>query len=148
MSEPKEVIYNLKTPFNYAYKGDKRDAGFITLKAPTVSNIGYISKLKQGFMRAIRSQSQSSATSSGDASADDLTGEMIIMMLQMSDVDYSEYMTIGKCIFVDSDIALIDGELKFNKDLINRLSVDDLELMIGEYLKDFILTSALRMMQA
>jgi hypothetical protein len=155
MKEVTEITYDLKSPFEYAFKGDMRNASFITLHAPTVENIGYIAKLKQGFMKAISSQNQSAKAeitpdSGGKQSDDfdDLTGDMIMAMLSMSDIDYAAYMQTARATFLDSGIALIDGEEPLKKGLISKMSVSDLEGMTGEYLKVFILTSALEMMKA
>ena len=144
-----DLMYELKSPFEYAHKGDIRKAGFITLFAPTVENIGYVAKLKQGFMKAVSSQQRSSAPevqSDTDGSIEDLNGEMIMAMLSMSDIDYAAYLQTAKAVFSDTGIAMIDGEEPLKKVLISKMSVDDLEAMTGEYLKVFILTSALKMM--
>jgi len=145
-----EVMYELKSSFEYAHKGDQRKAEFITLKAPTVENVGYVAKLKQGFMQAIAGQkNQSKVEVSGDEGGiDDLSGEMIMTMLSMSDIDYAAYLQTAKAVFSDTGVALIDGEEPLKKTLMAKMSVDDLEAMTGEYLKVFILTSALKMMQA
>jgi len=147
-----EITYELKSPFEYAFKGEMRDAGFVTLRAPTVENIGYVSRLKQGFMKAVTAQKQvvdAKDTESNDSgSIDDLTGEMIMAMLSMSDIDYAGYMNTAKATFLDSGIALLDGEEPLKKTLMSKMSVQDLEGMTGEYLKVFILTSALEMMKA
>lgn len=145
-----DLMYELKSPFEYAHKGDIRKAEFITLNAPTVENIGYVAKLKQGFMKAVSSQQQQSSTpevqSDADGSIEDLNGEMIMAMLSMSDIDYAAYLQTAKAVFSDTGIAMIDGEEPLKKVLISKMSVDDLEAMTGEYLKVFILTSALKMM--
>ena len=151
MKEVTEITYDLKSPFEYAFKGDMRNASFITLTAPTVENIGYIAKLKQGFMKAISNQTQEATPDSSDKQSggfDDLTGDMIMAMLSMSDIDYAAYMQTARATFLDSGIALIDGEEPLKKGVISKMSVSDLEGMTGEYLKVFILTSALEMMKA
>ena len=146
-----EVMYELKSSFEYAHKGDQRKAEFITLKAPTVENVGYVAKLKQGFMQAINGQKNKSQidTSADDSGGiDDLSGEMIMTMLSMSDIDYAAYLQTAKAVFSDTGVAMVDGEEPLKKTLMSKMSVDDLEAMTGEYLKVFILTSALKMMQA
>ena len=150
MKEITEITYELNTPFEYAFKGEQRNASFITLNAPTVESIGCISRLKQGFMKAItRNKVADSAPKSNDESdgIDDLDGSMIMTMLSMSDIDYAEYMQTAKATFIDSRTALIDGEEPIRKALMSKMSVSDLEGMTGEYLKVFILTSALEMMK-
>lgn len=145
-----EIIYTLKQGFYYAHKGDQRVAEFITLRAPTVENIGYIAKLKQGFMQAVTGQQRQDNATSGDTEGgvDDLTGEMIMAMLSMSDIDYAAYLQTAKAVFAGSGIAIIDGDEQLKPATIDKMAIDDLEAMTGEYLKVFILTSALKMMQA
>lgn len=148
-----EIRYELKKSFGYAYKGEQRDASFITLSAPTVENIGFAAKLKQGFMKAVKGQGSSAAESDSDKdkdgeSIDDLSGEMIMAMLSMSDVDYAAYMQTASAVFSSPGIALIDGEEPLKKALMLKMLADDLETMTGEYLKAFILTSVSEIMQA
>ena len=147
----KEVIYNLSEEFEYAFKGEVRNAKFVTLKAPTVSNISSVAKLKQGFMQAISGQkneeNKKKKTGDNDEDLNDLTGALIMAMLSMSDVDYAKYLETAKSVFIESEICLIDGELKFNKSLFSKLSFDDMEGMTGEYLRVFILSSVLTIMQ-
>ncbi len=150
MPEITEIAYDLKTPFEYAFKGETRTASFITLNAPTVESIGCISRLKQGFMKAItRNKVADSAPQSNEKTddIDGLDGSMIMTMLSMSDIDYAEYMQTARSTFIDSRTALIDGEEPIKKALMSKMSITDLEGMTGEYLKVFILTSALEMMK-
>lgn len=148
-----ELTYTLKTKFQYAFKGDMRDADFVILNAPTVQSIGYVAKLKQGFMRAVASQKRDAGDSVGpieDSSSgqDEITGPMIMSMLSMSDIDYAAYLQTAKAVFSDPGIAMLDGEEPLvKKGLMDKMSADDLEAMTGEYLQAFILTSALEMIQ-
>lgn len=141
--------YDLKCPFEYAFKGDVRTSTFITINPPTVNNISYVARLKQGFMQAVSGQKSAPVETSGSedaGSVDDLTGEMIMAMLSMSDIDYAGYLTTAKAVFSDTGVALLDGEEPMKKALMSKMSMEDLEAMTGEYLKVFILTSALKMM--
>lgn len=147
-----EFQYDLKDPFAYAFKGDQREAAFITVKPPTVDNIACVGRLKQGFMQAVTGQRKNGpveATGEPDAgggSLDDLSGDMIMAMLSMSDVDYAGYLTTARAVFSDTGLALIDGEEPIKKALMSKMSMRDLEAMTGEYLKVFIITSALETM--
>jgi len=155
-----EINYTLLKPFDYSFSGQIKSAKFVTIKAPTVSNISSVAKLKQGFMRAITGNSQAkenviidtSSNVSGnnddnEGGLDDLTGDQILAALSISDVDYARYLETAKTVFTETDLCLIEGEIKFNKVLIKKLCFDDLEGMTGEYLRVFILSSVLRMMQ-
>ena len=149
-----DVIYTLLKPFEYAFKGEIREAKFVTLRAPTVNNISSVAKLKQGFMQAItkdkntKNYKDKKSIDDKDGDLDSLTGEMIMTVLAISDVDYSKYLEMAISVFTGSKICLIDGENEFSKNLSLKLSFDDLEGLTGEYLRVFILSSVLRMMQA
>ncbi len=153
-----EVVHNLINSFDYAFKGEQRAAKFITLKAPTTSNISCFGSLKQGFIRALNHGSEKQEKnkniqqdSTVDVDSDDVlegfTGPMLMATILASPIDYAGYLESAKFLFTESHISLIDGEMEFNKELTKKLSFDDLEVMTGEYIKLFILPSVLGMMQ-
>lgn len=156
-SKAEEIIYKLEDPFEYACEGDMRTASFVSVKSPTVGNISSIARLKQGFMQAIASSKDKNVGTENDdendsgkekqLDADSLTGGAIMAMLAMSDVDYSKYLTTAKDVLINANVCLIDGEVKFNKNLFLKLSFNDLEGITGEYLRVFILASVLEIMQ-
>ena len=155
-----EIIYSLEDPFEYAFEGGVRTASFVSVKSPTVGNISSIARLKQGFMQAIASSKDKTSGSGNDEDAskadddkenqsdpDNLSGAAIMAMLAMSEVDYSKYLTTAKDVLINADVCLIDGEIKFNKNLFSKLSFKDLEGITGEYLRVFILASVFEIMQ-
>lgn len=161
-----EIRYELKKSFGYAHKGEQREAEFITLQAPNVDNVGFAAKLKQGFMKAVAGQDRAGKHRAGKHRAeDDVAGdqdetkensdniedmscEMLMAMLSMSDIDYPAYLHTAAAVFTAKGIALIDGEEPMKKGMMDKMSFDDLESMTGEYLKAFILTSVSEIMQA
>jgi len=153
-SSDDEIFHTLLRPFTYSFKGESRKAEFLTVRSPTIDNLSCVAKLKQGFMKAVTGSHDSKAVKAAKAeskaketSLDDLTGDAIVAMLSMSDVDYAGYLETAKFVFTHSDVCLIDGEIEFNKELSRKLSFDDLEALTGEYLRVFILTSVLKTMQ-
>ena len=154
-----EIIYSLEDPFEYAFEGDMRTASFVSVKSPTVENISSIARLKQGFMQAIGSSKDKSSGSGNDddkskdeddekqLNSDNLSGTAIMAMMAMSEVDYSKYLITAKDVLINADVCLIDGEVKFSKNLFTKLSFKDLEGITGEYLRVFILASVLEIMQ-
>jgi len=138
-----EFKYVLKSPFSYSKDGQVIDAQFITLKAPTSRTTTECASLKQAFFRAMSEQE------GGDADkADpdfDISGSDIMTLIAMSkSVDLPEVLAIGKKLFQQPGIALVDGETKLGNELMNRMSVDDLEDLLGDYLVNFILASSLQ----
>lgn len=145
-----EFDYQLIDPIGYHYKGEVIEGTFITLKAPSSKNTVECAQLKQAFFRAIpQSEGNVELSSSDKKEAEEaLTGESIISLLSMSSkVDLSVVLLTAKKLFC-SGIALMEGETKITAPIISEMSYDDLESMLGEYLVNFILASALKKMNS
>ncbi len=138
-----EFKYVLKNPFSYSKDGQVIDAQFIALTAPTSRTTTECAALKQAFFRAMGEQE------GGDADKVDpdfnIEGSDIMTLIAMSKgVDLPDVLDIGKKLFQQPGIALVDGETKLGNELMNRMSVDDLEDMLGDYLVNFILAASLK----
>jgi hypothetical protein len=139
-----EFQYSLKRSFSYSHKGDTVDAKFITLTAPTSRTAKECSALKQAFFRAM--SEQQTVTSSGEATNTDLEiegGDVMALLAMSTEVDLPDVLDVGKKLFQQPGIALVDGEAKLGGTLIDRMSLDDFEDMLGEYMVNFILASSL-----
>ena len=142
-----EVKYILRVPFEYSHKGNQEMASFITLVAPTTRNTDTTSVLYQAFFRAIPDGDDSSGDAKGDGSTP--SGEDIMMMLAYSPkVDLPKVMATAIKLFTSHGVALIDGEVKLNKILMESVSHEDLLGMTGDYMASFILASQLSRMNA
>lgn len=143
-----EFIYELKTKFEYAYKGNQQEAQFITFKAPTLKNRESCAKIRQIFTKVFmegaekyrNSQRQEPAAETKEA---DLTGQDYIHALYASDQSAPEVLDLFVNI-LKSDRALIDGETRFTDSLLEKLSIEEIEEMTGEYVSNFILASLLK----
>ncbi len=140
--------YTLKVPFQYASgSGDVTDAEFILLKAPTSRNTKQCAALKQGFFRAMREQVVASAESQAPSDmegAGELEGDDILSVMYMAkQVNMEDLMGVARELFQSPGIALVDGEHKLKTAMLDRLSAEDFEGMLGEYLANFTLASAL-----
>lgn len=137
--------YELTTPVEYAFKGNMEAGTFIQLNAPTSKVITQCAKLKQAFFRALpKNQAPVEADGPKDG---DVTGEEIMTIITMSpDVELSDVLFAARDLFT-SGLALVEGEVKLTRPLMDAVSQDDLEGMTGEYLANFILASALRKMK-
>lgn len=150
MEKEKEVLYELKTPFEYAFKGENRTASFISLRAPTMIEHHPASKLKQSIMTMIRTTysadeileagNQADAGNSGDVTKDnEITAELILTLLFSSNnIDINIIFEQAKALF-KSGVALIDGEQVLNNPLIQKMTIDDFQNITGEYIANFIL---------
>lgn len=141
-----EFLYEPRTKFKYDYKGDIVECQTITLLAPSAKHINETAYLKQSFFRAIP-KDQSADTSAVSNDKMDFTGEDIMGIISMShDVDLAKVLLTAKELF-SKGVALMDGETKMTKVTLDKMPMDELEEMLGDYLVNFILASALAKMK-
>ncbi len=142
-----EFDFELTKKFKYSYKGDYVDASFITLKAPCSKDIKNCAPLKQAFYQALRQQASTQESREETENAE-IDGDAIMMLMNMSnDVDMGKVLLHAKELF-SSGVAVVEGETKLTKPLIDLMSIDDFESMTGSYLSNFILASALSKLNA
>lgn len=141
-----EVTYELDQPFDYASKGEQCTASFITLQAPTSRNMKECAELKQAFFRALP-KTQTQGSQEETAGDDDIDADGIMLLIAMSqDVELAVVLMVARDLF-SSGVALVEGEEKLTKPLLDKMGQDDLEAMTGRYLANFILASALQKMK-
>ena len=140
-----EHDFYLDTPLSYSSGSSQHDATFIRLYAPSSKVSRECSALKQAFLRAVPKEASTGAKAQADNSAaDNLIGSDVIDILAMSaDVELPDVLDIGKRLLLAPNIAKVEGEAKFTNALLERLSQEDFENMVGEYLVNFILASTL-----
>lgn len=139
-----EFQYKLKAPFRYAHKGETVEAKFVLLRAPTSKHRRECAVLKQAFFRALRDAPDAQNVSGADAAKrEEVTGEEVMTLLAMSsNVDLDNVFEAGRTLLTGG-VAMLDGEQKMTAPLLDEVSMDDLEGMLGEYLAFFTLRSAL-----
>lgn len=142
--ESNSYRFKLNDPLSYATKsGDQETALWIELRPPTTRNRRECAALKQAFFRAASEQDGSDDESRDGESAEKPTGIGVITIMAMSTkVELPEVMEVAAKLF-SSGVAQVEGETKLTAKLIESLSQEDFERMIGEYLVNFTLASAL-----
>lgn len=142
-----DFIFELTTPVKYHSGGEEIEGKFITLYAPSYKQMDKCIPLKQAFYRAAASINDDStgAASSQETSSDDaeMTPEGLMSLFYQSDEDMVKIMLYGVELFKSPGIAKIDGTVSMTQPLIEKMSQDDLENMLGGLLINFILYSAL-----
>lgn len=141
------VRYVLATPFTYDHGGERRENGasFLELTAPSSRHSHECAFLKQAFFRAIGERRDEGGEE--DETQGNPTGHEVMIAIAMSTtVELSKVIEVGRKLLT-SGTALVDGEEKLTKPLADRMTQDDLEGAIGEYLVCFILASALARMK-
>lgn len=146
MSEMKETHrFTLYTPLNYhSRSGDQEQAGWIELHAPSTRNSDECAALRQAFMRTIGEKADEDAEEvevEGTPEGPDPL-HIINAMAMSTSVDLPAVMKVAKKLF-SSGVALVEGEVKLTNKLIESMTMEDFERMLGEYLVNFTLASTL-----
>lgn len=135
-----EVTYELKKPFEYAYKGETQEASFITLAAPTFKQMRHLTPIKQAFMASINEISKSDIADDGKSDSDgEITAAGAMQVLYMWSGNLVAVQTEAQEMF--RHIAQIDGETKLTTPLMEKMDPDDFDGLLGEYIANFIAPS-------
>ncbi len=142
-----ECQFELSKPIKYHAGGEDVEGSFITLVAPSYKQMDKCIPLKQAFYRAAVSVSDDSGevvTETG-ASSDDpsMTPDGLISLFYQSSEDMVKIILYGVELFKSNGIAQLEGSVNLTQPLIEKMSQDDLENMLGFYMVNFILASAL-----
>ncbi len=145
--EPEEITFKLTKGVKYGNKGNEVEGTFIKLLPPTAKQLKQCVPLKQAFCRAVAYVEDKVSDEKLDNIKDDgvkkkVDGNSIMSAIYMSDVDMYEVFLHAKELF-NSNIALMEGEVKMTKPMLEDMSNDDFENMIGEYMANFIVASLL-----
>lgn len=140
-----DVIYTLKHPFQYTSGGDVVDASFITITAPNYKQLQHAVPIKQAFAVAISEISVSDADREKAAAESKEDGEQIkpeqaMQLIYASSRDANKTLLYAAELF-KSGAALIDGETKITAPLLEKMSGEDFEGLVGAYLVNFIVPS-------
>lgn len=140
-----EFAHVLKTPVSYHSGGDNKDAEAIILTAPSNKQRKPAAKLKQFFFQAINSldADEEAVKAAKEAKADEqkkAKGSDLVSLLVMSDVDYVEVHDAFEKLMT-SGCAKLDGDVDLNSMTYEKLSFEDTEAMLGDYLANFLIPS-------
>lgn len=138
-----ELTYTLTSPFDYAHKGEQVAASWIELKPPTSKNMTQCAALKQAFYRALPDDGEVKDETADKENIEINGDDIMSLIIRSKDVELITVLLHARELFT-SGLALVDGEEKLTKPLLDMMSNDDVENMTGEYLANFILASALR----
>lgn len=142
-----EITYTLKESFEYALNGNNEKATFITLTAPNFKQIDKVTPIKQAFTRvAVKSAKEAVRESTprpskeGEVEESKITGSEIIAMMYASDVEMKSILLYAEQLF-KSGVALVDGETNLTTPLMEKMTLDDFEGLLGDYMSNFIAPS-------
>lgn len=136
-----EVRYVLLVPFEYALRGQLTRAQFVLLRAPSSKQYRECAALKQAFFRAVPREVQKE-TGPGEQSAEITASDVVSIIAASRDVSYEEVLDAARRLLT-SGVAQVDGETKLTVPMLDNVGLEDLELMMGQYLVSFTLASTL-----
>lgn len=142
----KELMIELTTPILATAKGtgDEELIDFINLDPPTGKIAGLCANIKSAFFNAVSKLPTESPGENSDTS--DIKGKDMMQMMYMSGIDMEKVIVTAKAIIKET--GLLGGEKVMTQPMIDRMSPDDIEKCLGEYMENFILKSALQEMNA
>ena len=140
--------FELKHSFSYGRGGEPKDAMFITLFPPTSRHTGECADLKQAVFRSLPEPKEGDGDSK-DSEDRAMTGtELLFLLYNAKDVSLKQVLLLAKELFtIKPSVALVDGEERLTKPLIDEMHPEDFECMTGEYIARFIVASAFAMLK-
>lgn len=139
-----EIRYELKNPFTYHYKGEEKEAQFITLNAPTMKHMKHREPLKQAFYQAVLDLQNNTTDDKPQTKSDEtMKGEDILMLLRASQkVNTFQLGLHFVQLLISKGIALIDGSEPVTQKVVDDLDPEDFDNLMGDYLANFIAASS------
>jgi len=140
----KEFEYILNEAIEIHKGGSIASSTNLLLKAPTNQHKFYLTKLKQGFIRACLSMptnKNKSVVSIKDESVEaQFDATAILMALLASDIDFNEYMEVFKQL-ICSNLGFVEGNIAITPHVFDQISLEDQEQLLGKYIESFLLFS-------
>lgn len=140
-----QIQFTLTTPVKFSFEGEDTDGTFITLTEPSIKQLKYVAAFKKAFFQcAERASSNVDANQiKDDSDKEKITGDVIMTLLYSHYPDMEQLFGIAKKLFMSIGIAQVEGITDFNQSIYDTMTIVDFENMLGTYLVNFILQSAL-----
>ena len=143
----KEFEYKLIEGFDFQNtKAQKLEtAQTLTMIAPSMNNRSYRTILQQSLMRAISDlQSRQNLNQSEEKQSQDaLTGAMIFSILSTSSINLEDCYNAFEKLLIGG-LCKINSSVNLTADLFKKISLDDIECMLGEYIANFLIPSGMK----
>jgi hypothetical protein len=115
----------------------------IVFESPTSKDLKEVSQLKQALSRALMEVQDRSAGTAIEVDPDkvkdvtEITGEDIMSAVTISSEPLDELLEVGRKLLV-SGVGKVEG-IKFNSTMMQKVSCEELERMVGEYCRFFVM---------
>lgn len=143
MSKQKEITIELGSPIAISTGSDEKEIDFISLSAPTGKIAPLCANLKSAFFNAV-SKLPTDGVEKDDTG--EIKGSDILSLMYLSGIDMEKVIITAQMLI--KAVGSAGGEKAMTQPMIDRMSPDDIEKCLGEYMANFILKSALQEMKA
>ena len=151
MTAPKSQFdFELTTPIKYQKDGEFHEARVIAVKAPSKKHRKQSIRIKQGFYQAMQYHQANNASSEKaveearkklEEGDETITGQEIMMMLYMSDVDIERFDEAFDKLLLSPGICMVDDAVQLTTPILDELSEEDTDRLLGEYMENFFVGS-------
>lgn len=141
-----EFEYKFIDGLKYQSGGEEVFAKKLILKAPSNKNRFQVAALQQVFMEAvalIKKQNPDSDSTENQEESSKFDGEQILAMLMLSGINLGQMYESFVELLRAQDICMIDGKMQMNNYLLEKMSILDMQNLMGEYFANFLLPSFL-----
>lgn len=144
-----EFEFLLESPIKIARAGDEDLVFRVIVKAPTARNRAHLIRLKQGFLKAAVEASKNSAVSGAkeeakDGASDEISAEAIMALLYISDIDLPKLEDEFRALLLSGGLSVVEG-VPTNAHMVDQISHNDFEKMMGQYFVNFIVSSSMKL---
>ena len=140
----KTFTFELEEPVEYSHGGDLVEGSSITFYAPKPNQRKKTTKLKQAFFRALPTDpNQANENQEKDEDFEIGGAEILFLIAHSKEADYPSFIETGRSLVCDK-VGKVDDTEFFTTVVADKLDIDTLENIIGEYVANFIVRSSLK----
>jgi hypothetical protein len=131
----------LLEPVEFSHGGDVVEGSSITFYAPKPNQRKKTTKLKQAFFRSLPTEGEATGEKPEEL---EISGtEVLFLIASSKEADYTEFIEIGRSLVCDK-VGKVDDVENFTTFIADKLDIDVLENIIGDYVANFIVRSSLK----
>jgi TusA-related sulfurtransferase len=143
-----ELNYTLKKSIQCQIQGENLDCNNLVCHAPTYNVRRQCQKIKQIFFEIIKSNQEkldkkkegSETKVKTDDNDSKIEASDILNLFYTSDIDISKAMDEFENL-ITSGLCKVEGQIQLNKNLLNKMALQDIENLFGEYVAFFLIES-------
>lgn len=145
MNNIDEIFINLDNKIECHNKGQLCEFSELVISAPNSKVINQHIKIESSFIKAISNiQNDNSQQKNEDSKDSEIEAKAIVPMLMINGEDVTVLLDEFKKIMLCKDMAYLyknSEKVELTNFIYDKLTINDIKLAFGEYIKNFILNS-------